>query len=172
MGAVISDLFEETRDLATITAQFPSPPTKRNAHHGPIHTVQEAIVAESQWRTRKKGRRRAAAAQGSRVRATRRLNGFAERLERLYELDPKMVQRSSTPTDRLWSPSGAGDGDIEEEEENSAWTSYLRTPGTFHGQMKPNLPGAFSGQCFPRTDPRWICHHPNVPSAVKSIVIN
>lgn len=108
----------------------------------------------------------------SAYRRTRPLT-FGERLERLYQLeDPTMVERSSTPTMVCGDAESAYCDLAPVEEEYCAWTSYLQTPGTFHGQLKPNLPGAFSGMCFPQSDPRWIvcCQHPNVPSAVKSII--
>lgn len=102
------------------------------------------------------------------VPARRRLT-FGERLEKIHELeDPTMVQRSSTPTSaRNGTPYAVVDN---VEDEYGAWTAYLRTPGTFHGQIKPDLPGAFSGMCFPGSDPRWICYHQHVSVAVKGII--
>lgn len=111
------------------------------------------------------------------IKTRRRPLTFGERLERIYELDdPTMVQRSSTPTGghqyRMSNQFPTG------EDEYGAWTAYLRTPGTFRGQMKPDLPGAFSGMCFPGSDPRWICHHqlksqpqPLELPAVKNLII-
>lgn len=177
MGGVISDLLEATCDLAAPPLTFPPrilppPPTKGRLPATPFQPVH---VAEHRGQCRRQQKRRPSMPRCTKdhhrlCQKNRRRVTFAERLERFYELDdPRMVERSSTPTgDNCLLTSHKEDDDNEEE--YGAWTSYLRTPGTFHGQLKPQIPGAFSGMCFPQTDPRWICHHPHVPAAVKSII--
>lgn len=176
MGGVISDLLESTCDLAAIPPPRLLPPKPLNKARLPATTFKP--VDEHRGHCPRPQKRRPLMPRCTKDHhriclKNRRRVTFAERLERFYELDdPRMVQRSSTPTgdDGGCLMTYAGGKDDDNEEEYGAWTSYLRTPGTFHGQLKPEIPGAFSGMCFPQTDPRWICHHPHVPAAVKSII--
>lgn len=178
MGGVISDLLEQTSNLgvpSSISNGQELVDLHKNHHHrkSPLTATQD----RSRRRTRKaetrpiappctKGHHRHCRQLASR---RNRPLSFGERLERIHQLqDPSMAQRSSTPTAGLRCSSPVD----TEEEEYGAWTSYLRTPGTFRGQMKPNLKGAFSGMCFPGSDPRWICHHQEHVPAVKAIISN
>lgn len=77
---------------------------------------------------------------------------FGQKFEKLFLVDDvSMVERSSTPVVEL-----EFEDEAEENQEYCAWIEYLNTPGTFKGQLVPNIPGAFSGQMFPQSDPRWI----------------
>lgn len=153
MGAVISDLLEAS-DLVGEKAEA----VKTRHNNGQHNKLIENVADRSSRR-----RSRMPACTRGHHRLCRRAQKvpitFGERLERIYALgDSSMMQRSSTPTAVL----NRGELDQLEmygEDEYGAWTAYLRTPGTFRGQLVPDLPGAFSGMCFPGTDPRWICHH-------------
>lgn len=161
MGGVVSGLLDETRDLGGV--QFRQCDRMRIPHESKAAAVYDRSRRRSRNAALSENRPQMPPCTKGHHRLCRRPQHrpltYGERLERIYQLDdPTMVQRSSTPTagQRLQQQLQEVE---EEEDEYGAWTSYLRTPGTFRGQLKPDLPGAFSGMCFPGSDPRWICHH-------------
>lgn len=201
MGGVVSDLLEETSHLGVLGPKT-RPGIPLDTHKPKTRPREVEDVPVNADRSRRRARKSAEVAGRSvmppctkghhrmcRPQVTRRSSSeyyqqtrpltFGERLERIYQLDdPSMVQRSSTPTGHGSRPGQSANTALaEEEDEYGAWTAYLRTPGTFRGQMKPDLPGAFSGMCFPGSDPRWICHHQQQMKdhgavVVRSIIVN